>query len=119
MTVFSLNSVFLTVDTVSVLSAVEMKFYMQFRFRSVSKEMVHKFQGLLFMQPSPFRFNKINPLSLKTTISSQNVHFSLYKEIKIPRSLFKTTVSQHVKCSFSVHLKQKDERPKLWKLLKM
>jgi hypothetical protein len=84
--------------------------------------MVQKFQGaavLLFMQPSPFKFNKINPLSLKTTILSPNIHFSIYKKIKIPRSLFKTIVSQHVKCSFSIHLKQKDERPKPWKVLKM
>jgi len=45
MTVFSLNSVFLKMDAGSFLSAVEMKFYMQFIFRSVSKEMVQKFQG--------------------------------------------------------------------------
>lgn len=74
---------------------------------------------LLFMRPSPLKLNKINPLSLKTIISSQNIHFYIYKKIKIPRSLFKTTVSQHVKCVFSIHLKQKDERPKPWKLLKM
>jgi hypothetical protein len=71
------------------------------------------------MQPSPFKFNKIHPLSLKTTISSQNIHFSIYKKIKIPQSLFKTTVSKHVMCSFSIHLKQKDEKPKPWKPPKM
>jgi hypothetical protein len=32
-------------DADNVLSAVEMEFYMQFVFRSVSKEMVQKFLG--------------------------------------------------------------------------
>jgi hypothetical protein len=32
-------------DAGSVLSAVEIKFYMQFIFRSISKKMVQKFQG--------------------------------------------------------------------------
>jgi hypothetical protein len=98
---------YLTMDADSALSAVGIQFYMRFRLRSISKEMVKKFQSAAVCSSS-------SPLD---SYSTKLIHF-LYRPPYSPK-IFTSAFTRklkfsgpYLKRSFSSHSKQKDDRPK-------